>query len=88
MSPTLVSACGPIRNVHPADPIYRHNWTISLTEAVPDGAVLRIGEPPYSEAAVVERCTGAGPYVVELGQRLRRPHNAGTPVTVVGTPGD
>ena len=81
--PTLAATIAPVRNVHPRDSLYDQNWVITLTEPVPDGCVLRIGEPPYSEPVRVEKCTGSGPYVVKLVNRISKAHPAGTPVTVL-----
>jgi hypothetical protein len=83
MPPTLATSIAPVRNVHPTDPLHKHNWVITLTEAVPDESVLRIGDPPHSEPVTVEQCTGNGPYVVKLANRISRPHCAGTSVTVI-----
>lgn len=84
VTPTLAAAVAPVRNAHPDDPLNRHNWIITLTEPVPDGAHLRIGRPPHSEPVHVDTCTGNGPYLVQLRNRIARPHALGEPVTIIG----
>jgi hypothetical protein len=85
MANTLAAAVAPVRNVHPSDPLHQHNWIITTTEPVPDGAHIRIGQPPHSEPVHVATCTGSGPYLVRLRNRIAKPHAAGEPITVLWT---
>lgn len=56
---------------------------LSLTMPVPTGATLWFDEGmPWGESHRAARCTGSGPYLLELGSRLAYAHAAGSVVRV------
>lgn len=59
------------------------SYTIPVTEPIPAGAYIRVGDEQRGENLDVFECTGTGPYLLRLARNFTGTYMAGTPVTVL-----